>query len=199
LSWRIYGYVDIKYLQPRRPVAEVGDVAISAQAWQARVRMERRRLISEVQLYQQYQEYLGVDLSAQQQNILTQLNAVSPIGQSVLGDMVDEEIIRQEAAAASRSGAGVEAAIQASFRFSAGHARRHHPSPVAPPTLSANPCTGHHHADRDCLSDAPRVSHSPRRCADHSDRDGQGFNDTNSSSDDHAVAHGHAADAGWIR
>jgi parvulin-like peptidyl-prolyl isomerase len=137
----IYGYVDIKYLQPRRPVAEVGDVAISAEAWQARVRMERRRLISEVQLYQQYQEYLGVDLSAQQQNILTQLNAVSPIGQSVLGDMVDEEIIRQEAAARGISvdEQEVEAAIQASFRYfpQGTPTPSITPSPVAPPTLSA--------------------------------------------------------------
>jgi parvulin-like peptidyl-prolyl isomerase len=138
----IYGYVDIKYLQPRRPVAEVGDVDISAQAWQARVRMERRRLISEVQLYQQYQEYLGVDLSAQQQNILTQLNAVSPIGQSVLGDMVDEEIVRQEAAARGISVGEqeVEAAIQASFRYfpQGTPTPSITPSPVAPPTLSAD-------------------------------------------------------------
>jgi len=138
----IYGYVDIKYLQPRRPVAEVGDVAISAQDWQARVRMERRRLISEVQLYQQYQEYLGVDLSAQQQNILTQLNAVMPIGQSVLSDMVDEEIIRQEAAARGISvgAAEVEAAIQASFRYfpQGTPTPSITPSPVAPPTLSAD-------------------------------------------------------------
>jgi parvulin-like peptidyl-prolyl isomerase len=137
----IYGYVDIKYLQPRRPVAEVGDVAISAEAWQARVRMERRRLISEVQLYQQYQEYLGVDLSAQQQNILTQLNAVSPIGQSVLGDMVDEELIRQEAAARGISveEQEVDAAIQASFRYfpQGTPTPSVTPSPVAPPTLSA--------------------------------------------------------------
>lgn len=136
----IYGYVDIKYLQPRRPVAEVGDVPISAQAWQARVRMERRRLISEVQLYQQYQEYLGVDLSAQQQNILTQLNAVSPIGQSVLGDMVDEEIIRQEAAARGISvdAQELDAAIQASFRYfpQGTPTPSVTPSPVAPPTLS---------------------------------------------------------------
>jgi parvulin-like peptidyl-prolyl isomerase len=138
----IYGYVDITYLQPRRPVAEVGDVDISAQAWQARVRMERRRLISEVQLYQQYQEYLGVDLSAQQQNILTQLNAVSPIGQSVLGDMVDEEIIRQETAARGISVGEeeVQAAIQASFRFfpQGTPTPSITPSPVAPPTLSAD-------------------------------------------------------------
>jgi parvulin-like peptidyl-prolyl isomerase len=138
----IYGYVDIRYLQPRRPVAEVGDVAISAQAWQARVRMERRRLISEVQLYQQYQEYLGVDLSAQQQNILTQLNAVSPIGQSVLDDMVDEEIIRQEAATRGISVGeqDVAAAIQASFRYfpQGTPTPSITPSPVAPPTLSAD-------------------------------------------------------------
>jgi hypothetical protein len=104
--------------------------------------MERRRLISEVQLYQQYQEYLGVDLSAQQQNILTQLNAVSPIGQSVLGDMVEEEIIRQETASRGISVGEqeVQAAIQASFRYfpQGTPTPSITPSPVAPPTLSAD-------------------------------------------------------------
>ena len=54
------------YLQPSRPVAEIGKVGIPVKAWQTRVRMERTRLINQIQLYAQYQQYLGVDLSAQQ-------------------------------------------------------------------------------------------------------------------------------------
>ncbi len=58
----IYGYIDIKYLQPRRPVAEVGNVDISVENWQTRVRMERSRMINQIQQYAQFQQYLGVDL-----------------------------------------------------------------------------------------------------------------------------------------
>ena len=91
----VYGYVNICCIQPRRPVAEVGGVAIPADKWQARVRMERGRMINQIQLYQQYQEFLGVDLSAQTQQLALDLNAGAPIGQTVLDRMIDEELIRQ--------------------------------------------------------------------------------------------------------
>ena len=92
-----------------------------------------------------------MDLSAQQQNILTQLNAVSPIGQSVLGDMIDEEIIRQEAAASGISGHAqeVEAAIQASFRyFPQGTTNAVHNAFAGRTTyaLGRYACPRHHHA-----------------------------------------------------
>ena len=136
----VYGYVDINYLQPRRPVAEVGGVAIPVNQWQARVRMERRQLISEVQLYQQYQEYLGVDMSAQQQQLLSQLNSPITIGQSVLDKMIDEEIIRQEAESRGLAAGEqeVEQAIQASFRFYplGTPTASMTPAPVSQPTLS---------------------------------------------------------------
>jgi len=138
----VYGYVDLNYLQARRPVAKVGDVAIPVNEWQARVRMERQRLISQVQMYQQYQEYLGVDLSAQQQQLMSQLSAVTPIGQTVLDDMIDEELIRQEAAARgiSASAQEVEEAIQASLRYYPAGTPTPSvtPTSVASPTLSAD-------------------------------------------------------------
>jgi peptidyl-prolyl cis-trans isomerase D len=127
----VYGYVDISYLQPRRPVAKIGDVAIPVKDWQARVHMERQRLIRQVQLYQQYQQYLGVDLSAQEQQLVAQLNAPESVGQTVIDDMINEEVIRQEAATRglSASPQEVEAAIQASFQY----------YPLGTPTPSVTP------------------------------------------------------------
>jgi len=136
----IYGYVDIKYLQPRRPVAKVAGVVIPVEDWQARVRMQRRRLLGDLQMYQQYQEYLGIDLSAQQQQIISQLNAAASIGQTVLDEMIDEELIRQEAAVRGMSAASgeVENALQASFNYYPGGTPTASPTPapVASPTLS---------------------------------------------------------------
>jgi parvulin-like peptidyl-prolyl isomerase len=136
----VYGYVDIKYLQPRRPVAEVGGVGIPVQQWQARVRMERGRMLGDLQTYQQYQEYLGIDLSAQQQQLITELNAAIPIGQKVLDEMINEELIRQEAAARGISlGPGeVDQSIQASYQFypSGSPTASVTPTAFASPTLS---------------------------------------------------------------
>ena len=88
-----YGYVDQKYLQSRRPVARVGSVSIPVGEWQARVRMERTRLINQLTLYQQYSQYFGMDLSSQEQQIAAQLNDSTTIGQTVVDEMIDEELI----------------------------------------------------------------------------------------------------------
>ncbi len=136
----VYGFIDLKYLQPRRPVAEVGNVDISVETWQTRVRMERSRLINQIQQYAQFQQYLGVDLSAQQQQLLTQLNNSISVGQTVIDQMIDEELIRQEAAARgiSASPEDVEREIQAAYQYypQGSPTPTITPSPVGSPTLS---------------------------------------------------------------
>lgn len=138
----VYGFVDLKYLQPRRPVAKIGEVVVPIKDWQARVRMERQRLINQISMYQQYQDYLGVDLSAQQQQLVSQLQDGTAIGQTVLDDMVNEEIIRQEAKARGIVAAAeeVEQSIQASYQYyPAGTPTASiTPTPVESPTLSAD-------------------------------------------------------------
>jgi peptidyl-prolyl cis-trans isomerase D len=133
LGLLIYGYVDTKYLQPARPVAEIGDVGIPVKVWQARVRLERSRLINQIQLYEQYQQYLGVDLSAQQQQLRAQLDDAATIGQTVIDQMIDEELIRREAAARgiSASAPEVEQAIQAAYQY----------YPLGTPTPAITPTT----------------------------------------------------------
>ena len=135
-----YGILDMTYLQPRRPVAEVDGVAIPVKEWQARVRMERNRLISEVQLYEQYQQYLGMDLSAQIQPLTAQLDSPVSIGQTVLDRMIEEQLVQKEAAARSlaASPSEVEQAIEASFQYYplGTPTPTITPTRVLPPTLS---------------------------------------------------------------
>ncbi len=138
----VYGYVDLHYLQARRPVARVGDVSIPVGEWQVRVRMQRQRLINQVQLYQQYSQYFGMDLSSQEQQIMSQLNSTSTMGQTVLDQMIDEELIRQEFAKRGvvASTQEVEQSIQASFQYypSGTPTPSVTPTAVTLPTLSAD-------------------------------------------------------------
>ncbi len=132
-----YGYLDIKYFQQRRPVAKVGNVGIPAGAWQARVRMERTRLVNQLSLYQQYAQYFGMDLSSQEQQLSAQLNAPATLGQSVLNQMIDEELIRQEAAkrGITVSTQEVQEAIQASYQYYPNGS----PTPTLTPTAVSSP------------------------------------------------------------
>src|SRR5512143_3763182 len=135
-----YGYLDQKYLQFRRPVAKVGDTSIPVGEWQARVRMERTRLINQLTLYQQYAQYFGMDLTQQEQQISAQLQDPTTIGQNVLDEMVDEELIRKEAAkrGIKASAQEVDDAIQASYNYFPNGS----PTPTVTPTAVQFPTLG---------------------------------------------------------
>lgn len=94
----VYGWLDINYLQLNRPVAKVGDVEITVREFEARVRLQRQSLIGNYNQYQQYAQYFGMDFSTQLNQIQSQLDDPTSVGQTVLDQMIDEEIIRQEAA-----------------------------------------------------------------------------------------------------
>jgi len=127
-----YGYLDINYLQARRAVATIGNVSITTGEWQARVRMERGRLINQISTYQQISQFYGMDTSQQVQQLATQLTNTTSLGQSVLDQMIDEELIRQEAAkrGIKASTAEVDQAIQESYRYYANGT----PTPTITPT-----------------------------------------------------------------
>lgn len=93
-----YGFLDIKFLQLRKPVAKVGDVEILAGPFEARVKLQRQQLLGQYGQYSQYQQVFGMDFSSQLQQISDQLDNPVSVGQSVLDQMIDEELIRQEAA-----------------------------------------------------------------------------------------------------
>ncbi len=136
----VYGYLDINYLQARRPVAKVGNETVQLGTWQARVRMERSRLINQLQLYQQYSQYFGMDLTQQEQQMSAQLDLPQSVGQTVLDQMIDEDLVRQEAAkrGITASTKEVDDAIQDSYGYypNGSPTPTITPSPVKPPTLS---------------------------------------------------------------
>lgn len=114
-----YGYLDIHYFQLSKPVATVGGVEISAKEFESRVRIQRTQLLSSYQQNMQYQQILGVDMSQQLQQIQYYLQTPGVIGQSVLDQMINEEIVRQEAAkmGITVSAEELEEAIQADFGY----------------------------------------------------------------------------------
>lgn len=114
-----YGYLDIKYFQARRAIAKIGETNLTIGEWQARVRMERSRLIRTELQYQQYAQVFGMDLSSQIQQIDAQLSSPTALGQTVLDRMIDEELTRQEAAkrGITVSEADIDQAIQESYQY----------------------------------------------------------------------------------
>ncbi len=133
----VYGFVYIKYLRQREAVAKVGNVSIPIGEWQARVKLKRTQLINQELQYQQYAQYFGIDTSSQVQQIASQLNSPTDLGQTVINDMVDEELVRQEAAkrGITVSQAELDQAIQSSF----GYYPNGTPTPTITPTKVVTP------------------------------------------------------------
>jgi peptidyl-prolyl cis-trans isomerase D len=69
--------------------------------------------------YQQYQQFFGMDVSAQLQSIEAQINSPELVGQSVLDEMISEEIIRLEVAkrGITISEEELDTEIEAGFNF----------------------------------------------------------------------------------
>ncbi len=122
----IFGAVNELVLKPNKPVARVGNVTIPAKAFQARVRYQRLQIRGQIA---QYQNILAqIDPNDEQMQSLYQQftatmssleNQLKPelatlLGGNVLNQMVEEELVRQEAAARGLtvSDAEVQTAIE---------------------------------------------------------------------------------------
>lgn len=114
-----YGWLDLNYLQLQRPVAKIGDTNILVKDFEPRVRLQRQQLLNDFNTYLQYQQFFGMNMDAQLQQIEFTLNSPSVLGQSVLDQMIDEEIIRQEAAkrGITVSEEEITAEIEAAFGY----------------------------------------------------------------------------------
>ena len=132
-----YAVLYSTYLQARQPVAKVGNVNVTVSEWQARVRLQTQNLQNQYAMYQQYGQMFGMDYSQQEQQIQDQLNDPTSLGQSVLDQLTDEELIRQEAAklGITVSKSEVDASIQGNYNFYPNGS----PTPTITPTNVAFP------------------------------------------------------------
>lgn len=133
----VYGWLDINYLQLQRPIAKVGEAEILMKDFQPRVRLERQNLINQYMQYDQYQQYFGMDMSTQLQQIQFQLNSPAILGQAVLDQMINEEIIRQEAA--KRGITVSEEELQETIRSAYSYYPNGTPTPTITPTTFNTP------------------------------------------------------------
>lgn len=99
-----FGILQQQFIQPNQPVATVGDETITTREFQQRVRYERRQLVQQfMNTYQTMQLFGGGDQNTQAfflqnlRQIEFQLEPAS-LGQQVLDTMIDDIVIRQEAA-----------------------------------------------------------------------------------------------------
>ena len=114
-----FGYLNVNFLQLREPVAEVNGVTITTGEWQERVRFQRVQMLNVYNQYAFYQQNFGIDYSQQMQQVLTTLQTPAILGQQVLDQMIDEILIRQEAAerGITVTDEEVETAFQEAFSF----------------------------------------------------------------------------------
>lgn len=113
-----YGYLKINVFAAREPVAEVNGEQITTADWQERVRFQRVNLYNQLSTLSFYQQF-GMDVSQQQNQIMSTLQLPELVGQQVLDQMVDEALIRQEAAkrGITVSSEEVDEKVQEAFNF----------------------------------------------------------------------------------
>lgn len=100
-------------------VADVNGTKITAGEWQERVKLQRVQMINTYNQYSFYQQNFGFDYSQQMQQVALALQDPATVGEQVLNQMIDEELIRQEAKkrGITVSAEEVEASIQENFAF----------------------------------------------------------------------------------
>ncbi len=135
-----YGWAEQAILNPRRAVATVNGEKITSSYVQARYILARHNLQAQAEQIQQFMAMFGGDetftssLQSQLDQVNSWLNDPSTLKRSVLDNLVEETLIRQEA---QRRGivvseAEVEAAVQEAFGFY----KNGTPTPAPAATLS---------------------------------------------------------------
>jgi len=131
-------------IKPGLPVANVNDAEITMDEWRRRVRLQRAQLILGVEdLAEAVEQDVGQvqQFAGQQLLLLTQES--ERLGQSVLDQLIDEVLIRQEAEARGIfvSEADIQKEIEESFGFFGGALPTEQPTATEtmPPTPSLTP------------------------------------------------------------
>lgn len=119
-----YGLLDQYYLQKNKPVATVNGVKISTQDFQSIARYNRYRLVDSAVQFYQMSGYLGSDPSsmayiAQQLIQIQSQLATENLGEQTLQQLIEAELIKQEAKrrSISISSDDIERALQEAFGY----------------------------------------------------------------------------------
>ncbi len=139
----LVGIVNEVIIKPSQPVAAVNEVETSMTDWRDRVRFQRAQLIIGIE---DLADALGQDIGQVQQFAGQQINLLldpQALGQAVLDQMIDEQLIRQgaEARGIFVSDADVEKEIEENFNFFGGAVPTALPTPTQTivPTPSLTP------------------------------------------------------------
>ena len=129
-----YGVVDQMIVRPRKEVAQVGDEVIRVREFESRVKYTRLQMLNQTyQYYNFYQQFgeFGQSFLQTAQTIASQLAQPQLLGRDVLNQMIDEIIIREEAAKRniSVSDDEINQAMYAAFGF--------FPDGTSTPTITA--------------------------------------------------------------
>jgi parvulin-like peptidyl-prolyl isomerase len=137
-----YGLIDFYVIQPRQPVAKVGEVEISTADFQKAVKYQRMLLGQQYGQLAQIVQLFGSDpntasfYESQLRQIDSQLTDTNLLGRQVLDQLIEEQIIRQEAAARgiTVSPEEVDKALQEAFGYYANGTPTPEPTATFPPT-----------------------------------------------------------------
>jgi parvulin-like peptidyl-prolyl isomerase len=130
----IYGVIDQTIIQPGIAVARVGDTKITVREFKPFVRYTRVQMLNQAYQYlnffQQFGEY-GSSFLDNARSIASELSQPVVLGRSVLDEMIDNIIIKEEAAKRNISvtDTEIDEAIQAAFGF--------FPNGTSTPTMTA--------------------------------------------------------------
>ena len=130
----IYGVIDQTIIQPGIAVARVGETKITVREFKPFVQYTRVQMLNQayqyLSFYQQFGEF-GSSFLDTAQSIAIELSQPVVLGRSVLDEMIDNIIIKEEAAKRNItvSDAEIDEAIQAAFGF--------FPNGTSTPTIAA--------------------------------------------------------------
>lgn len=154
-----WGLINQYVLQPKQPVAQVGEAKISTEDFQKAVKYQRVSLFGQYAYLQNLAQFFGDNqtINSQIQQIEYQISYPIALGTTVLDQLIEDEIIRQEAA---KRGIAVSEdeltkAMQESFGYYPDGTPTPIPSETLPPTATLSP------TDAAATDTAPTATSSP--------------------------------------
>jgi len=142
-----YAAIDQFLIQPRQPVAKVGAAEITTADFQKAVKYRRIQVINQLVQYQQIIELFGNDPNTtgpyqqQLQQLQQQLSDPNTMGRQVLDSLIEDEILKQEAATRGLTipQEEVDKAVQEAFGYYANGTPAPEPTATFPPTQTPAP------------------------------------------------------------